>query len=31
MLDANCHMQRRSFDFIYTLIRDHPCFFLTQE
>lgn len=26
MLDANCHMQRRSFDFIYTLIRDHPCF-----
>jgi hypothetical protein len=25
MLDAQCNMQRRSFDYIYSLIRNHPC------
>jgi hypothetical protein len=26
MLDAQCNIQRRSFDYIYSLIRNHPCF-----
>jgi len=26
MLDAQCNMTRRSFDYIYYLVRDHPCF-----
>ena len=26
MLEAHCHMHRRSFDFIFSLIRDHSCF-----
>lgn len=26
MLEAHCHMHRSSFDFIFSLIRDHSCF-----
>ncbi len=31
VIDSWCHMHRRSFDFIFTLIRNHPVFFRGTE